>query len=100
MPIRPTWSEAIWPARRFEFGFMLRGQRVARVEEQHGGSDGTGALGTEAVVNFWSGITELIKRGRKDDKEYAYPDWGDDGLPTLFGFGPTAKFPSHEVFST
>ena len=78
---------------------MLRSQRVARVEEQHGGSDGTGGLGAEAVVNGLRWFPSLVEYDHTDEEERTHPEREHDRLPACLGFGPAAGFPSHAVSS-
>ena len=78
---------------------MLRSQWIARVEEQHGGPDGSSGLGAEAVVGFRDADADLVERNHTGEEERAHPEWEHDRLPACLGFGPVAGFTSHEVSS-
>ena len=74
----------------FEFGTMLRGQWIARIEQQYGGPDGAGGLGAETVVGFRDVGTELVERDHTDKEEHPHPEWEHDpiaGAPWLRPYG-------------
>ena len=50
----------------FEFGSMLRSERIACVKKQHSSTDGTGVFGTEAVVGFRGAGSYLVERHYTD----------------------------------